>query len=130
IKSLTSGKTVNSSENRAALHTSLRDPENHFQVKPAIYQEISQTRERMIVLAEQLNKGALKNHEGKPFKHLVCLGIGGSYLGPKFVVDALCNYKQSSVSIHFLASVDPDAYELCLKNLALDECLFFIASKS
>jgi glucose-6-phosphate isomerase len=129
-KALFSGEIVNTSENRPALHTALRDLDNSFSIDTKQFKKIDEAREKTLKLAEKLITGELKNPEGNPFKHLVCLGIGGSYLGPKFVTDALENFNQSNIDIQFIASIDPTALVKVLKAVNIKECLFFIASKS
>lgn len=132
INSLYTGDVVNKSEHRAALHTALRDTNNSFGVNTGIHQSILAAREKTFDLARQFTTKQLKNRHGNVIQHLICLGIGGSYLGPKFVTDALQNPKknQENFSMRFLATVDPHAVEETLTGLNLEECLFFIASKS
>jgi len=130
IKALYRGDTVNQSEQRAALHTSLRDPNNINGIDKRTHETICQGQQCMFEIARKITSGELKSYKDKPFKHLVCLGIGGSYLGPKFVIDALAPTVQKNISIHFIANLDPNALYQTLRKLDITDCLFFIASKS
>ncbi len=131
ISSLFTGKAVNKSENRPALHTALRDIKNENGISAELHRDISDERKKMLSLATQLKQEKLLNSQGKKFKHLVCIGIGGSYLGPKLVIDALnSKQNQQSPSIHFIANIDPAALHETIEPLSLEHCLFFIASKS
>lgn len=129
IKALYAGEIVNKSENRAALHTALRDSKNSFNIDTETHSSILDAQEKTFYLAKQLKNKQLKNRHGIALKHLICLGIGGSYLGPKLVIDAL-QQQEEKASIRFLASIDPNALEQTLFGLNIEECLFFIASKS
>ena len=132
INDLFSGKIVNLSENRPALHTALRAKQDHGIIlnNYNIHDEVNKTRQRMLRFAKKLNSGEVKGCTGKPVKHFIVLGIGGSYLGPEFVIDALKPFHSSPITITFIANIDESELEQSLQNLDLDECLFFIASKS
>lgn len=132
INSMLRGDKINSSENRSALHTALRSPSteevnvNQHNIIPTIHQCLN----KMFELSEQLHTGALKGYSGKTIKHFINIGIGGSYLGPKFVCEALLPIHTKEVDVHFIANIDASELNQTLKGLKLEECLFFIASKS
>jgi glucose-6-phosphate isomerase len=130
INALINGEKVNRSEGRAALHTSLRDPNNINGINTDTFNTIQNAQQHMFSLLSKVESGDFKNRKNKAFKHLVCLGIGGSYLGPKFIIDALQNKQRKTLSVHFVANIDPEALEQKLSVLNIEECLFFIASKS
>ncbi len=130
IDALFCGKPVNTSEKRAALHCSLRDKHNTHQIDADIHQSMMHTKNKALQLAYALNSGELKSSNGKPFKHLICLGIGGSFLGSKLVFDALKAFHQTPIQIHFVASIDESVLQELVAQLNLEDCLFLISSKS
>src|SRR5690606_23093441 len=81
-------------------------------------------------LAEALNSGKLCNEKGEAFDNLVCLGIGGSYLGPKLAIKALQGFNQTKLGIHFIASLDSFAFNKIMSKINPARTMFVIASKS
>jgi len=130
IEDLFTGKIVNKSENRPALHSALRDINNTSGINKEIHTNILAAQEKTASLANQLKNKQIKNRHGKSIEHLICLGIGGSYLGPKLVIDALQDANDKNILIRFVASIDPNALHEATSDLNLEECVFFIASKS
>ncbi|PCH50090.1 MAG: glucose-6-phosphate isomerase, partial [Cellvibrionales bacterium] len=94
IESLFNGESVNNTENRPALHTSLRGSGNwegdvsQGHVAQVAKQNALQTLSKMFAFAEQVRQGELRGANGRPFRSIVNLGIGGSDLGPRLVVTA------------------------------------------
>lgn len=132
IKALLSGEHVNMTEGRSALHSALRqDPSqtlyvNEQNVLPLIKTE----KEKMYRLVEQLHQGTYKGATGEKITDVVNLGIGGSDLGPVMAVEALKNYQQTDLRLHFVSNVDPDAIEPLLNKLNPATTLFIVSSKS
>jgi len=126
VKQLLEGATVNTTEQRPALHTSLRS------ASPASpkYQEVAATKARMQILVEALHQQQLKGYSGKPIRDVVNIGIGGSDLGPRFVNSALEAYALTTVRVHFVANIDPIELQDTLSNLNPETTLFITASKS
>lgn len=103
IDALLGGRAINSSENRAALHTALR-----AQARPDTSAEQTLARDglnQMTRLAEQLNSGDWAAASGEKFTDLINIGIGGSDLGPRLVCDALPACAESP-RVHFLSNLD------------------------
>ena len=103
IDALLAGHAINSSENRAALHTALR-----AEVRPESSQEQALAQEgldRMARLAHQLNSGEWAAPDGQKFTDLINIGIGGSDLGPRLICSALPASAQSP-HVHFLSNLD------------------------
>lgn len=130
VQRLYQGELVNNTELQPALHTALRD----FSSQPAAGAEIQHmvmaARDQMYRLAEQVRAGEWLGHTGKAVKHVVVLGIGGSYLGPKLVCEALKSYQDSDLSIDFVASLDPAELFDVLEQRELEKTLFVVSSKS
>lgn len=127
-----SGGKINTSENRAVLHTALRSP---FQ-KPLnldgnnIMREVQRNLEHMRRFSDAVRSGNTKGHTGKPFTDVVNIGIGGSYLGPLMASEALKPYGSPSLRLHFVSNVDGTHLTETLKPLNPETTLFIIASKS
>src|SRR5690606_36899784 len=92
-----SGQKINETENRAVLHTALRDFEN---MKP----EVKAALQKMQVFSDAVIDGSHKGFTGKTIKNIVNIGIGGSHLGPEMVTEALQFYR-NHLKIHFIANI-------------------------
>jgi len=125
------GDTINQTENRAVLHTALRD----FSSKTIkvdsenIIPEIKNVKNRIKVFTQEIENGTRKGFTGKNFTDVVNIGIGGSDLGPVMVVDALKFYK-NHLNLHFVSNVDGDHVNEIIKNLNPETTLFVVASKT
>jgi len=122
IKKLFDGEVVNSTEQTAASHTTLRDP-NHLNYKTNL--------KAMFDLADRITAEELKTAFGKPVKQWVNIGIGGSYLGPRLVVEALTELQsESRIPVYFAASVDDSLITQLFQTIDIEHSLFCISSKS
>lgn len=115
------GKPINTTENRAVLHTALRSGTNA---------EVQDILARMADFAEGLRSGAICGHTGKPFTDIVNIGIGGSYLGPEAVALALEEYRHPRLKLHFVSNVEASSLHYALRDLPLETTLFVVASKT
>ncbi|PSF12369.1 glucose-6-phosphate isomerase [Marinobacter fuscus] len=132
ITALLEGAKVNRTEHRPALHSALRQPATQaIEVDGTnILVEIHQTLNRMESLVEQVHDGRFTGHTGKRFTDVVSIGIGGSFLGPKLVVEALRPYWHQSINCHFIANIDGTDITETLAPLNPDTTLFLVQSKS
>lgn len=122
IKKLFNGDVVNSTEQTAATHTTLRDPE-HSNYQSSL--------NAMFDLADRITDEKITTAFGKPVKQWVNIGIGGSYLGPRLVVEALTELQsESRIPVYFAASVDDSLINQLFKTIDIEHCLFCISSKS
>ncbi|MEY3059501.1 MAG: hypothetical protein RL000_853 [Bacteroidota bacterium] len=132
IESMFAGEKINRTENRAVLHTALRNLSGHsFQtdgkdIMPDIFRVLSQ----MKAICQKVHSGQWKGYTGKPIKHIVNIGIGGSDLGPVMVTEALKPYWVDGIQVHFVSNVDGTHIAECLKVIEADSTLFLIASKT
>ena len=132
IKAMFSGEAINTTEERAVLHTALRSSSqskiiiNQIDIK----KEIFSAKQKMKIIVEEVHSGHWKGYSGKPIKDIVNIGIGGSDLGPKMVVDALKPYHLNKVNVHFVSNVDGYAISEVLEKLSPETTLFIVASKS
>jgi len=117
-----SGAPINETENRAVLHTALRDFDT---MRP----EVSNVLKQMEEFSEKVISGKWKGHTGKAIKTVVNIGIGGSDLGPQMVTEALQFYK-NHLLVKYISNVDGDHVMEVLKDLDRETTLFIIVSKS
>jgi glucose-6-phosphate isomerase len=132
IQNLFSCEKVNHTEQRAALHSALRSPElfsGHYYTN-SMQHEIEQCYQRMSAIVKRVRAGDFWGHTGKPIQAIVNIGIGGSDLGPKFVVDALAPYVQDNLHFDFVSNLDPWQITTALKNLDKERTVFIICSKT
>ncbi|WP_199610843.1 glucose-6-phosphate isomerase [Flocculibacter collagenilyticus] len=128
---LLTGETVNITEQRCALHTALRAPQSASITIDGknVVPEIQQTLAKMKQLVEQLEAGKVLGFTGKPIKQVLSLGIGGSYLGPKIMSQALKHY-QNEMDVHFVANIDGHHIHQVLDKLDPEQTLVITSSKS
>ena len=126
-----SGKTLNHTENRAVLHTALRN-KTSLPVKVSgknIMPQVSKVLRQMELFSDDVRSGKWKGYTGKSIKNIVNIGIGGSDLGPKMAYQALLPYKKENLNVYFVSNVDGSALSDVLENLNPETTLFIIASK-
>lgn len=122
IKAQFSGSSINQTENRAVLHTALRDFD-------AMKPEVKETLQNMKTFSEEIISGSWKGCTGKAITDIVNIGVGGSDLGPKMASEALQYYK-NHLQTHYISNVDGDHVFETIKNLNPETTLFIIVSKS
>ncbi len=131
IEKYFSGDKINTTENRAVLHTALRNKGNNaVQVDGTdIMPEVRETLAKMEQFSNKVISGEFKGYTGKAITDVVNIGIGGSDLGPRMVVESLQFYK-NHLNTHFISNVDGDHVVEVLKNLNPETTLFIIVSKT
>lgn len=127
-----SGKKINQTENRAVLHTALRNFSDDALIVDGenISPQIKKVLKQMEAFSASILNGIWEGYNGKKIKHIVNIGIGGSDLGPQMVYEALRPYRQKQVSCYFVSNVDGADITQTLENLNHEETLFIIASKT
>lgn len=137
LLAMASGERINGTEDRAVLHTALRAPKGSEvvldgeNVVPAVHEVLG----RIKRFSEAVRKGKHLGATGKPLTNVVAIGIGGSYLGPEFVAEALRTDKAAARAsagrqLRFLANVDPIDVTRALADLDPAETLVVIVSKT
>jgi glucose-6-phosphate isomerase len=129
IRSLIAGEPLNVTEGRAALHTALRATGPVDGPVPYI-DEIISTRARMREFAAGLRQREAQGFGGDVIENVVCIGIGGSHLGPAMVVEALQAFTATAPRCHFVANVDPADLDTCLRQCNPLSTMFIVASKT
>ncbi|ABZ75690.1 Glucose-6-phosphate isomerase [Shewanella halifaxensis HAW-EB4] len=132
IKAMFAGEAINNTEQRAVLHTALRAPADKVIIVDGnnIVAEVQQTLAKMSEFVESLTSGSWKGYTGKAITDVVSIGIGGSFLGPKIVSQALRPYWTGELNCHFVANVDGTSITEKLKGLDPQTTLFVMSSKS
>jgi len=126
------GEILNHTEQRAALHTALRNCSqtpvyvNGEDVMPDINDVLAQMRR----FSRRIHKGEWLGYSGKPVDTIINIGIGGSDLGPKMVVDALAAYQQPNIRSMFVSNIDAMQIDSVLEWVNPETSLFIIASKT
>ncbi|WP_430895998.1 MULTISPECIES: glucose-6-phosphate isomerase [unclassified Paraflavitalea] len=132
ISAMFSGEAINVTENRAVLHTALRN----FSERPIfvdgknVMPDVKSVLNQMKLFCESVHSGAWKGHTGKKITTVVNIGIGGSDLGPYMVTEALRPYWVPGIQVHFVSNVDGTHIAETLKKINPEETLFLIASKT
>ena len=129
---MVSGQKVNTTENRAALHTATRS----FSKNPVIVDgqdimpELRNVREQIKTFATKVHQQKITGTTGKAFKHVVVIGIGGSYLGTEFVARSLAALADKQVEIMFLSNVDIHNFGRIASAIDPETTLWIVISKS
>lgn len=132
ISDMFSGERINETENRAVLHTALRN----FSGQPVITDgkdimpEIKQVLGQMKVFTNRVHSGEWKGYSGKKIRNIVNIGIGGSDLGPYMVTEALKPYWVAGIATFFVSNIDGTHIAEALKKINPEETLFLVASKT
>ena len=132
IEAMFSGAKINLTENRPVLHTALRNRSNTpvmvdgEDVMPKVNKELA----KMKVFCDQVHSHHWRGYTGKPIKHIVNIGIGGSDLGPVMVTEALKPYQIKGITTYFVSNIDGTHIAETLKKIDPATTLFLIASKT
>jgi glucose-6-phosphate isomerase len=126
------GEHINVSEDRAVLHVALRMPRAASLVVDGtdVVTEVHEVLDRMRGFATRVRSGEWKGHTGKRIRNVVNVGIGGSDLGPVMAYEALRHYSQRDLTFRFVSNVDATDFVEATRDLAADETLFIISSKT
>ena len=132
IEDMFTGKKINVTENRAVLHTALRN----FSGRPVtvdgvdVMPEILRVQAKMKEFSDAVRSGAFKGATGKKLTNIVNIGIGGSDLGPYMVTAALKKYWAKDINCYFISNIDGTACAEVLGQINPEETLFIVASKT
>ena len=132
IKAMFDGELINEVEERAVLHTALRNFTdtsilvNGKNIVPAV----KDVQDHMKEFCAKVHSGEWKGYSGNEIKYIVNIGIGGSDLGPVMVTEALKPYWIDGIQSYFVSNVDGTHIAEVLKQITPGETLFLIASKT
>lgn len=131
IEAMFNAEKINRTENRAVLHTALRN----FGTEPVmldgvdVMTEVRRVQEQMRAFCDRVISGDWKGFTGKPITDVVNIGIGGSDLGPAMITAALTPY-HSRLKLHFVSNIDGTQIVETLKTLDPETTMFLVASKT
>ncbi|MHB8414323.1 MAG: glucose-6-phosphate isomerase [Acidiferrobacteraceae bacterium] len=127
-----SGERINTTEQRPVLHIALRAPKGHrIEVGGEdVVGPVHAVRERMASFARAVRDGSWKGHSGKRIRHVINIGIGGSYLGPEMAYSALKPFADPDICVQFVANVDGAEFMEATRDLDPAETLFIVSSKT
>ena len=126
------GAKINTTEDRAVLHTALRAPRDAVievdgeNVVPDVHAVL----DKMAGFAERVRSGAWTGHTGRRIKNVVNIGIGGSDLGPAMAYEVLRSFTDRDLTVRFVSNVDGADLHEATRDLDAEETLFVIASKT
>jgi glucose-6-phosphate isomerase len=126
------GDSINGTERRAVLHVALRNRSNRPIVVAGkdVMPEVNAVLAKMRDFADRVASGAWTGFTGKPIRHIVNIGIGGSDLGPVMVTEALRPYAREGMHAHFVSNVDGTHLAEALRHADAESTLFIVASKT
>src|SRR6516165_3963645 len=132
IDAMFRGEKINITENRAVLHVALRATRDQSilvdgeDVVPKVHEVLDQ----MSAFSERVRNGEWKGHTGKSIRNVINIGIGGSDLGPVMAYEALRHYSRRDMTFRFVSNVDGTDFAEATRDLAAEETLFIVASKT
>ena len=126
------GDKINTTEDRAVLHTALRAPADAIIETDGknVVPEVQSVLERMADFSRRVRSGEWKGYSGRSITDIVNIGIGGSDLGPFMACEALRDYAAQQLTMHFVSTVDGWQLATLLTGLNPETTLFIIASKT
>ena len=133
-KAMFSGVHINTTEDRAVLHTALRRPASDkgkiIVDGQDVVADVHEVLDRMYDFANRVRSGEWKGVSGKKIEHLVSIGIGGSDLGPVMVYEALKPYADAGIDCRYISTIDPNDQAEKLRGLDPETTLVIIVSKT
>lgn len=132
IEQMFAGEPINETEDRAVLHTALRNlsGEPVFVNGEDVMPDVNAVLDQMRVFTEKVISGKWRGFTSKRITDIVNIGIGGSDLGPRMVTEALKPYANPALKVHFVSNVDGTHLAETLKPLNPETTLFIIVSKT
>ena len=129
-----SGEHINTTEDRAVLHTVLRRPKDQIGKFVVDGQDtvadVHEVLDRMYAFAERVRSGEWKGVSGKRIEHVMSIGIGGSDLGPVMAYEALKPYADAGIDCRFVSNIDPNDMAEKTRGLDPETTLVIIVSKT
>ncbi len=127
-----SGQKINQTENRAVLHTALRNRSGSPVVVDGVdvMPEVQRVLDQMAQFANRVRSGDWVGFTGKRIRRVINIGIGGSDLGPVMAYEALKPYSDRTLNVRFVSNVDGTHLAEAIHDAIPDETLFIVASKT
>lgn len=127
-----SGEKINITEDRAVLHTALRNRANTpiYVDGVNVTEQVNAELEKLQAFSNRVRSGEWQGYTGKAVKDVVAIGVGGSNLGPQMVTDALAAYADGTLNVHYVSNVDGVQIASVLRGLDAETTLFVVSSKT
>ncbi|PCK31265.1 glucose-6-phosphate isomerase [Pseudoalteromonas piscicida] len=127
-----SGEKINITEDRAVLHTALRNRANTpiYVDGVNVTEQVNAELEKLKAFSHRVRSGEWLGYTGKAVKDVVAIGVGGSNLGPQMVTDALAAYADDTLNVHYVSNVDGVQIASVLSGLDAQTTLFVVSSKT
>ena len=132
LEAMLRGEPINVTERRAVMHVALRAPRGQAivvdgeDVVPGVHEVL----DRMSHFADRVRSGVWTGHTGKPIRHVINIGIGGSDLGPVMAYEALRHYSRRELTFRFVSNVDDGDFHEATRDLDPAETLVIVSSKT
>ncbi|NQZ97769.1 MAG: glucose-6-phosphate isomerase [Myxococcales bacterium] len=132
VERMFAGEKINTTEDRAVLHTALRNRSNRpvFVDGKDVMPGVNAVLERVKHFSDAVRDGSWTGYTGKKITDVVNIGIGGSDLGPMMVTEALRPYAKRDLGVHFVSNVDGTHIAETLRGCSRETTLFLVASKT
>ena len=128
------GAHINTTEDRAVLHTALRRPASEvgtvFDGEQDCVTDVREVLERMYAFARRVRSGEWKGVSGKRIEHVLSIGIGGSDLGPVMVYEALKPLADAGIDCTYVSNIDPNDMAEKVRGLDPETTLVIVVSKT
>jgi len=126
------GERINRTEDRAVLHTALRNRQKRAILLDGenVTDCVESALMKMESFTEQIRQGKWKGYSGKRITDVVNIGVGGSNLGPQMVTEALKQYSDDGINVHYVSNVDGTQIANVLRPLNPEKVLFIVSSKT
>ncbi len=132
IQSMFRGEKINTTEDRAVLHTALRAPKNTSILVDGnnVVLDVHAVLDRMADFSRRVRSGEWKGYTGKRIRNIINIGIGGSDLGPVMAYEALKHYSDRDLIVRFVSNIDGTDLAEATRDLDPSETLFVVCSKT
>lgn len=132
IDAMFRGDRINTTEDRAVLHTALRAPRGASILVDGenVVPQVHAVLDRMSAFSDKVRTGSWKGHTGKRIRNVINIGIGGSDLGPVMAYEALRSYTDRGMTFRFVSNIDGTDFVEATRDLSAEETLFIVSSKT
>ncbi len=132
IDAMFRGEKINTTEQRAVLHTALRAPKGASIVVDGgnVVPQVHAVLDKMADFSNRVRGGDWKGHTGKRIRNVINIGIGGSDLGPVMAYEALKHYSERAITFRFVSNIDGTDFAEAVRDLDPSETLFSVSSKT
>ena len=132
IDAMVRGEKINTTEQRAVLHTALRAPKGASIVVDGgnVVPQVHAVLDKMADFSNRVRGGDWKGHTGKRIRNVINIGIGGSDLGPVMAYEALKHYSERAITFRFVSNIDGTDFAEAVRDLDPSETLFSVSSKT